>query len=77
HLLRNALDHGVEPPVVGLARGKPAEAPITLEARHSAGSLVVSVSDDGPGADLAAVRSASLRNHRSDDHTAARLSDQH
>ncbi|MWA32582.1 hybrid sensor histidine kinase/response regulator [Burkholderia pseudomallei] len=76
HLLRNALDHGVEPPEVRLARGKPAEATITLEARHSAGSLLVSVSDDGPGADLAAVRAAIVRHHLTDEDTAARLSDQ-
>ncbi|KVE36942.1 hybrid sensor histidine kinase/response regulator [Burkholderia sp. BDU5] len=76
HLLRNAIDHGVEPPGVRVARGKPAEAAITLEARHSAGSLLVSVSDDGPGADLAAVRAAIVRHHLTDEDTAARLSDQ-
>ncbi|AIO70539.1 hybrid sensor histidine kinase/response regulator [Burkholderia oklahomensis] len=76
HLLRNAIDHGVEPPDVRVARGKPAEATITLEARHSAGSLLVSVSDDGPGADLAAVRAAIVRHDLTDEDTAARLSDQ-
>ncbi|KWZ48390.1 hybrid sensor histidine kinase/response regulator [Burkholderia savannae] len=76
HLLRNAIDHGVEPPDARLARGKPAEAAITLEARHSAGSLLVSVSDDGPGADLAAVRAAIVRHNLTDEDTAARLSDQ-
>ncbi|AHI66515.1 hybrid sensor histidine kinase/response regulator [Burkholderia thailandensis] len=75
HLLRNAIDHGVEPPDVRLARGKPAEASVTLEARHSAGSLLVSVSDDGPGADLAAVRAAIVRHNLTDEDTAARLSD--
>ncbi|KVN20113.1 MULTISPECIES: hybrid sensor histidine kinase/response regulator [unclassified Burkholderia] len=75
HLLRNAIDHGVEPPDARLARGKPAEATITLEARHSAGSLLVSVSDDGPGADLAAVRAAIVRHNLTDEDTAARLSD--
>ncbi|WP_414446909.1 hybrid sensor histidine kinase/response regulator [Burkholderia sp. 22PA0099] len=75
HLLRNALDHGVETPEVRLARGKPAEASVTLEARHSAGSLLVSVSDDGPGADLTAVRAAIVRQRLTDEATAARLSD--
>ncbi|GAB7535882.1 response regulator [Burkholderia sp. 3C] len=75
HLLRNALDHGVETPEVRLARGKPAEASVTLEARHSAGSLLVSVSDDGPGADLSAVRAAIVRQRLTDEATAARLSD--
>ncbi|PCE33800.1 hybrid sensor histidine kinase/response regulator [Burkholderia ubonensis] len=76
HLLRNALDHGVEPPDVRRARGKPAAASVTLEARHSAGSLLVSVSDDGPGVDLDALRAAVVRQHLTDDETAARLSDQ-
>jgi two-component system, chemotaxis family, sensor histidine kinase and response regulator WspE len=76
HLLRNAIDHGVEAPEARLARGKPAEASITLEARHSAGSLLVSVFDDGPGADLAAVRAAVVRHNLTDEETAARLSDQ-
>ncbi|MBN3728690.1 hybrid sensor histidine kinase/response regulator [Burkholderia sp. Ac-20379] len=75
HLLRNALDHGVETPEVRLARGKPAEASVTLEARHSAGSLLVSVADDGPGADLTAVRAAIVRQRLTDEATAARLSD--
>ncbi len=76
HLLRNAVDHGVESPEARLARGKPAEASVTLEARHSAGSLLVSVFDDGPGADLAAVRAAVVRHNLTDEDTAARLSDQ-
>lgn len=58
HLLRNALDHGIEDPVTRLAAGKPEEARLTLEARHSAGKLLISVADDGPGVDLAALRAA-------------------
>ncbi|SDI31255.1 hybrid sensor histidine kinase/response regulator [Paraburkholderia phenazinium] len=76
HLLRNALDHGVEAPEVRLARGKPAEATLTLEARHSAGKLLISVSDDGAGVDLDAVRDAIVRRQLADWETAARLSDQ-
>jgi two-component system, chemotaxis family, sensor histidine kinase and response regulator WspE len=56
HLLRNALDHGIEDPVTRLALGKPEEAHLTLEARHSAGKLLISVADDGHGVDLAALR---------------------
>ena len=41
HLLRNALDHGLETPAERLAAGKPAEGTLTLEARHSAGMLIV------------------------------------
>ena len=76
HLLRNALDHGVEAPEQRLAQGKPAEATLTLEARHSAGKLLISVSDDGAGVDLDAVRAAVVRRHLADAATAARMSDQ-
>ncbi|KVM91954.1 hybrid sensor histidine kinase/response regulator [Burkholderia diffusa] len=75
HLLRNAIDHGVEPPDARRARGKAAEASVTLEARHSAGSLLVSVIDDGPGVDMDALRAAVVRQRLTDDETAARLSD--
>lgn len=49
HLLRNAVDHGCEIPEERQRAGKPAEGIIRLEARHSAGTLLVMVSDDGAG----------------------------
>jgi two-component system, chemotaxis family, sensor histidine kinase and response regulator WspE len=58
HLLRNAVDHGLETPDERLAAGKPAEGLVRLEARHSAGMLVVSVEDDGRGVDVEQVRAA-------------------
>jgi two-component system sensor histidine kinase and response regulator WspE len=75
HLLRNALDHGVEAPEQRIARGKPAAASLTLEARHSAGKLLISVSDDGAGIDLNGLRAAVMRRGLADEETAARLSD--
>src|ERR1051326_7493785 len=51
HWLRNAVDHGCESPEQRRAADKPEEAVIRLEARHSAGMLVVTVSDDGAGVD--------------------------
>jgi two-component system sensor histidine kinase and response regulator WspE len=51
HLLRNAIDHGCETCEARQAAGKSAEGVIRLEARHSAGMLVVTVSDDGAGLD--------------------------
>jgi len=75
HLLRNALDHGIETPDARLARGKPAEAHVTLEARHSAGKLLISVSDDGAGIDLDNVRASVIRRKLADEDTAARLSE--
>ncbi|SIT35834.1 Single-stranded DNA-binding protein [Paraburkholderia piptadeniae] len=76
HLLRNAIDHGIETPDERLARGKPAEAIVTLEARHSAGRLLISVSDDGAGIDLDNVRASVIRRKLADAETAARLSEQ-
>ena len=56
HLLRNALDHGVEMPDVRAAAGKEPEARILLEARHRAGMLEVEVSDDGCGVEYESLR---------------------
>ncbi|HUS24204.1 MAG TPA: hybrid sensor histidine kinase/response regulator [Candidatus Binatia bacterium] len=58
HLLRNAVDHGIETPEERLAAGKPAEGLIQLEARHSAAMLQISVSDDGRGIDPETLRRA-------------------
>ena len=49
HLVRNAMDHGIEPAEVRAARGKPARGMIHLNAFHDAGSIVIEVSDDGGG----------------------------
>ena len=58
HLLRNAVDHGCETREQRRRAGKPAEGTIRLEARHSAGMLLVTVTDDGAGVSLERVRSA-------------------
>jgi two-component system chemotaxis sensor kinase CheA len=49
HLVRNAMDHGIEAAEVRLARGKPAKGKLKLNAFHDAGSIVIEVSDDGGG----------------------------
>ncbi|MBY0456880.1 MAG: response regulator, partial [Gemmataceae bacterium] len=56
HLIRNAVDHGLEAPAARAAAGKSAAGTITLEARHRAGMLLVTVSDDGSGIDLDRLR---------------------
>lgn len=56
HMLRNAVDHGIEPPEARAAAGKPGAASVHLEARHHAGQLVVQLSDDGRGIDPERVR---------------------
>lgn len=75
HMLRNALDHGIEAPAVRLARGKPEEGTLTLDARHVAGALVITVSDDGAGIDLDALRASILRKRLASEETVARLSE--
>jgi two-component system chemotaxis sensor kinase CheA len=49
HLVRNAIDHGIEPPETRTARGKPAAGTLTLNAYHDSGSIVIECSDDGGG----------------------------
>ena len=49
HLVRNAIDHGIEKPEVRRARGKPAAGIVRLNAYHDAGSVVIEISDDGGG----------------------------
>lgn len=56
HLVRNALDHGIETPAERAAAGKPEQATIRLEAMHSAGMLSIVVEDDGRGMDLERLR---------------------
>jgi two-component system sensor histidine kinase and response regulator WspE len=61
HMLRNALDHGVESPDERRMRGKSAQATLRVEARHHAGQLRVRVSDDGRGIDLEQLRERIVR----------------
>jgi two-component system sensor histidine kinase and response regulator WspE len=75
HLLRNALDHGVESPEERLAAGKSAEAVVSIEARHSAGRLQVTVADDGRGIDLERLRATVIERKLSNAETAAQLNE--
>jgi two-component system chemotaxis sensor kinase CheA len=56
HLIRNAVDHGVETAEARAAAGKPEVAQLTLSARQSGGEVVITIADDGKGVDLARVR---------------------
>lgn len=49
HLVRNAIDHGIEPAEIRVQRGKPAGGTVTLNAYHDSGSIVIEVTDDGGG----------------------------
>ncbi|MFC4277640.1 hybrid sensor histidine kinase/response regulator [Achromobacter aloeverae] len=75
HLLRNAVDHGIETPARRLAQGKPAMGTVTLEARHSAGMLLVEVADDGAGIDLDELRDEVVRRQLASAEVVAALSE--
>jgi two-component system chemotaxis sensor kinase CheA len=49
HLVRNAMDHGIEPAEARMAAGKPAKGSLRLNAYHDSGSIVIEVADDGGG----------------------------
>ncbi len=49
HLVRNSMDHGIEPADKRLANGKPAKGTLRLNAYHDSGTIVIEVSDDGAG----------------------------
>jgi two-component system chemotaxis sensor kinase CheA len=60
HLVRNSLDHGIEPPAQRIAAGKPAAGTIEIAARHAGGSVIIEVRDDGRGVDPEAVAQKAL-----------------
>lgn len=61
HLVRNALDHGLESPEDRVARGKPRAGRVVLRARHHAGAMVIEVSDDGRGLDVEKLRAKAIK----------------
>jgi two-component system, chemotaxis family, sensor kinase CheA len=71
HLVRNALDHGMESPEQRLAAGKPRVGKLQIAARHASGSVVIEVRDDGPGINPQAVARKALAIGLIDEETAA------
>ncbi|GLX88857.1 hybrid sensor histidine kinase/response regulator [Pseudomonas fragi] len=76
HLLRNAVDHGIESPEQRLLAGKSVEGLIRLRASHQAGLLVLELSDDGAGVDLERLRRTIVERQLSTEATAAQLSEE-
>lgn len=76
HLLRNAVDHGIETPEQRILAGKPAEGLIRLRASHQAGLLVLELADDGAGVDLERVRRSIVERGLSPESTAPSLSEE-
>jgi len=76
HIVRNAIDHGIESPEDREAAGKPAQATVLLRAFQESDQVVIEVVDDGRGIDAKAIRSAAIAKGVIDEERAARLTDQ-
>ena len=74
HMLRNAIDHGMETAIERIEAGKPAAGTIRLEARHRAGMLNIEISDDGRGVDLDRIRANVVARGMASDAMAAAMS---
>jgi two-component system chemotaxis sensor kinase CheA len=61
HMIRNAVDHGVESPEARVAAGKPPEGTVRLSAAHRSGRIVIEISDDGAGIDRPKVRASAIK----------------
>ena len=76
HLVRNAVDHGIEPADERLTAGKPARGTVSLNAYHQGTQVVIEVRDDGRGIDPAQVRQQAVKQGIVKLEEAARLTDQ-
>jgi two-component system chemotaxis sensor kinase CheA len=61
HLVRNCIDHGIEAPEVREASGKPRHGTLKLNAYHEGNQVIIEISDDGGGIDIARVRAKAVR----------------
>lgn len=75
HLLRNAIDHGVELPAERDQAGKPRAGTMILEASHEENHIIITVRDDGRGIDPARIRTAAVRKGIISEEAVRRLSD--
>ncbi len=75
HILRNSLDHGLETPTQRAEAGKPETCRLRIEARHNAGMLVITVTDDGRGIDLETIRERIIARNLADERMAREFGD--
>jgi two-component system chemotaxis sensor kinase CheA len=75
HMVRNAIDHGIELPAERVQAGKPGEGCLTVKAAHEGGKVVIEVRDDGRGIDARRVREKAIASQVVTAEAAARLSD--
>jgi two-component system chemotaxis sensor kinase CheA len=76
HLIRNAVDHGIEPPDARAAKGKPRAGRLSLRAFNESGQVTIEVTDDGGGIAVEAVREKAVARGLIDAATAATLPDE-
>lgn len=60
HMIRNAVDHGIEPATTRAANGKPVRGRLCLEARQEGGEVLITLEDDGAGLDTEAIRARAV-----------------
>jgi two-component system sensor histidine kinase and response regulator WspE len=75
HAIRNSIDHGIERPEERVVAGKPPTGSIRLEARHRAGLFLLTVSDDGRGVNIDALRQTVVSKHLATPEMAASFSE--
>jgi two-component system, chemotaxis family, sensor kinase CheA len=76
HIVRNSVDHGIEPANERISAGKPARGTVSLNAYHQGTQVVLEVTDDGRGIDLDLVREQAVRNGLLKVEDAKRLNEQ-
>lgn len=76
HLLRNAIDHGIETPEVRVANGKPSTGTIELKAYHSGNHVFIEIEDNGRGINKQKVIDKAIKNKVITESEAERMSDQ-
>lgn len=75
HLIRNSVDHGIEPEEQRLAQGKPAKGKVTLRAFHKGNSVAIEIEDDGKGIDPNVMREVAVKKGIISPEEAAQLDD--
>ena len=75
HAVRNSIDHGVEPPEVRTANGKPAQGRVRLRAYHEGGQVNIEISDDGAGLNIERIRDRGVERGLVSRERAAQLSE--
>ncbi len=61
HLIRNCIDHGIEPPEERISAGKPRKGTVRLSATHSGANVLIEIEDDGAGLDAGAIRAKAVK----------------